>query len=64
MSNAQSLLQNVYLFKELTPKELETIAATAKLQKTLENQRVEHAKSIHMSPVEYEKQYFQQLSGV
>jgi CRP-like cAMP-binding protein len=34
MTNAQSLLQNVYLFKDLTPKELELVTALAK-QETL-----------------------------
>ncbi len=34
MTNAQSLLQNVYLFKDLTPKELEQVTALAK-QETL-----------------------------
>jgi CRP-like cAMP-binding protein len=32
MSNAQSLLHNVYLFKDLTPSELELIAAIAKVE--------------------------------
>lgn len=32
MANAQSLLQNVYLFKELTPKELEQLNSIAKLE--------------------------------
>ena len=32
MTNAQSLLQNVYLFKDLTPRELEQIAATAQIE--------------------------------
>jgi CRP-like cAMP-binding protein len=32
MPNAQSLLQNVYLFKELTPKELELVGAVAKTE--------------------------------
>jgi CRP/FNR family cyclic AMP-dependent transcriptional regulator len=32
MPNAQSLLQNVYLFKELAPKELELVSAIAKAE--------------------------------
>jgi CRP-like cAMP-binding protein len=31
-ANAQSLLQNVYLFKDLAPKELEQVSALAKLE--------------------------------
>ncbi len=31
MSNTNSLLQNVYLFKDLTPKELEAVSAVAKV---------------------------------